>query len=177
MTVTIHIDVPRDVLPSAEELADAGRQGMEVLVKEHLLARNESRPKRGLMPKSNYYADAAKAVTSTVSGKRAEVVIDQTGISLHYYGGIVLPTKGRALAIPKHPAVHDQKPSEMDPARRLLQCVWPKGKNIGVLKNKATDEIYYLLIKKASIPADKTVIPTEEALHEAAKKAINSIIK
>ena len=65
----------------------------------------------------------------------------------------------------------------MDPARRLLQCVWPKGKNIGVLKNKATDEIYYLLIKKASIPADKTVIPTEEALHEAAKKAINSIIK
>ena len=29
----------------------------------------------------------------------------------------------KALAIPKNPAVHDQKPSEMDPSRQILKLV------------------------------------------------------
>lgn len=176
MTLKIHISPAVDVLPPAEELADAGRSGVEVLVKNHLIARNGSRPQRGAMPKTNFYDDAARSVTSRVNGNKAEVTINQVGVALHYYGGIVLPTNGRkALAIPKHPAVHDEKPSGMDPSRQILKLIWPKGKSAGTLRHKDSGEIYYLLVSKANIPADRSVLPTEAAMHEAAVNAMESI--
>jgi hypothetical protein len=177
MTLKIHISPAVDVLPPAEELADAGRYGIEVLVKNHLIARNGSRPQRGAMPKSNFYANAARSVTSSVNGNKAEVTINQLGVALHYYGGIVLPTNGRkALAIPKHPAVHDQKPSEMDPSRQILKLIWPKGSSAGTLRHKDSGEVYFLLVSKANIPADRSVLPTEAAMQDAATKAMESII-
>lgn len=177
MTLKIHISPAVDVLPPAEELADAGRFGIEVLVKNHLLARNDSRSSRGTMPKSSYYAHAAESVSSSVKGNKAEVTINQRGVALHYYGGIVLPTNGRkALAIPKHPAVHDEKPSTFDPSRQILKLIWPKGSSSGTLRHKNSGEVYFLLISKANIPADRSVLPTEAAMHEAATKNMESII-
>ena len=177
MTHKIYISPAVDVLPPDEELADMARSGIEELVKNHLLARNDSRPSRGTMPNSSYYAHAAETVSSSVNGNMAEVTINQRGVALHYYGGIVLPTNGRkALAIPKHPAVHDQKPSEMDPSRQILKLIWPKGKSAGTLRHKDSGEIYYLLVSKAKIPADPSVLPTDSAMYEAATKAMESIL-
>ena len=168
---------PIDALPADEELADKARSGIEELFKNHLLTRNNSRPTRGAMPKSNFYADAAESVTSSIDGNIAEITIGQKGVALHYYGGIILPTNGRkALAIPKHPAVHDEKPSAFDPSRQILALVWGKGKSAGVLKHKETNEVYFLLIPRATIPADETVLPTESATYEAATQAMESIL-
>ncbi len=168
---------PIDALPADEELADMARSGIEELFKNHLLARNDSRPSRGTMPKSSFYAHAAESVTSSIDGNVAEITIGQKGVALHYYGGVILPTNGRkALAIPKHPAVHDEKPSTFDPSRQILALVWQKGKSAGVLKHKETNEVYFLLIPRATIPADETVLPTESATYEAAAKAMESIL-
>lgn len=82
----------------------------------------------------------------------------------------------KALAIPKHPAVHDQKPSEMDPSRQILKLIWPKGKSAGTLRHKDSGEVYFLLVSKANIPADRSVLPTEAAMQDAATKAMESII-
>ena len=78
----------------------------------------------------------------------------------------------KALAIPKHPAVHDQKPSEMDPSHQILKLICPKGSSAGTLRHKDSGEIYYLLVSKANIPADRSVLPTEAAMHEAATKVM-----
>lgn len=176
MKLKLNIVTPVDVLPPADELADAARYGIEVLIKNHLRSRNDSRPPRGLMPKTNYYADAAESVTSAAKNNQVEVTISQEGIALHYYGGTILPVKGKALAIPKHPAIYDQKPSEFDPSRMILNCVWPKGKTAGTLRHKKTGEIYYLLLPKANIPADETVLPPKDEMLSAANKAMESII-
>jgi hypothetical protein len=177
LKLTISVPPKADFIEHPEILLDAWRGGLEVLIKRHLLERNRSRPSRAPMPKSSYYADAASAVTSAIVGSAAEVTIDHAGIALHYYGGIVLPTNGRkALAIPKNPAVHDAKPSEIDPSRKLLALIWPKGKTAGVLRHKDTNEIYYLLVKKATIHADENVLPSKGALLEAANNAMESIL-
>lgn len=78
----------------------------------------------------------------------------------------------KALAIPKHPAVHNQKPSEMDPSRQILKLIWPKGKSAGTLRHKDSGEVYFLLVSKANIPADRSVLPTEAAMQDAATKAM-----
>lgn len=176
MNLKFTIPTVDDLLPRAEELADAWRFGIEVLIKKHLIARDESRPPNGLMPKSGFYANAAGAVRSSSSGNKAVVEIDQKGVALHFYGGIILPTNGhKALSIPKHPAVHDKKPSEFDPSRQILSLVWPKGNSAGTLRHKESGAVYYLLIPKATIPADPSVLPSEAEMLDAADKAMESI--
>ena len=176
MKLKLNLISAADTLPPVEELADAARYGVEVLIKNHLRSRNNSRPPRGLMPKTNYYADAAESVTSATKNNQVEVTISQEGIALHYYGGRILPFKGKALAIPKHPTVYDQKPSEFDPSRMILNCVWPKGRTAGTLRHKESGEILYLLIPRANIPADRTVLPNETDITAAANNAMESII-
>lgn len=176
MNLKFTIPTVDDILPRAEELADAWRFGIEVLIKKHLIARDESRPPNGLMPKSGFYTNAAGAVRSSSSGNKAVVEIDQKGVALHFYGGIVLPTNGhKALSIPKHPAVHNKKPSEFDPSRQILSLVWPKGNSAGTLRHKESGAVYYLLIPKATIPADPSVLPSEAEMLDAADKAMESI--
>ena len=83
MKLKLNVISAADTLPPVEELADAARYGVEVLIKNHLRSRNNSRPSRGLMPKTNYYADAAESVTSATKNNQVEVTISQEGISLH----------------------------------------------------------------------------------------------
>ena len=51
MNLKFTIPTVNDILPRAEELADAWRFGIELLIKKHLIARDESSPPNGLMQK------------------------------------------------------------------------------------------------------------------------------
>lgn len=168
MKLKLNVISAADTLPPVEELADAARYGVEVLIKNHLRSRNNSRPPRGLMPKTNYYADAAESVTSATKNNQVEVTISQEGIALHYYGGTVLPKK-KALAIPLSPIVAGIWPSE---APGNLDLFWPKNSSHGFLKDSNSSEILYLLVPKATIRADKNVLPTDEEFYSAAQEAI-----
>jgi hypothetical protein len=178
LTVTIPPAQLRDFIPSAETLAEAMGQGIETLLRAHLHARDRARPPRGNMPKSSFYANAADTIDTRIEGASATVEIGQTGVSLHYYGGVIYPTGGRkALAIPKHPAVHDEKPSTFDPGRTRLTLVWNKMKKVGVLKSKDAGEVFFLLIPRASIPADETVLPNDNDIAQAAIAEAERLIK
>jgi hypothetical protein len=54
--------------------------------------------------------------------------------------------------------------------------LWPKGKKAGVLKEKSTGVTMYLLVSKATIRADATVLPAEEELTAAAAAAMEAIL-
>lgn len=150
-----------------EFLAQAAARGILDLTREHLRARN-ARSSSGVMPKSNYYADAAESVTVGTDKNSATVTIDKEGVALHYYGGTVKPKK-KALAIPKSPIVAGVWPSEMGGD---LDLVWPKGKKSGTLRDKVSGEILYLLVPKVTIRADRSVLPSDEAYYAAASEAI-----
>ena len=109
------------------------------------------------------YRDAVEGAKAVV-----EVGAEADGAALHYYGGIVYPKQGKkALAIPVNPAVWDRKPSEFDPDRSRLSLAWPKGATAGTLRDKKTDEVYYLLVAKATMKADPTVLPDDNTIASA----------
>ena len=164
-------------LPSDRTLAEAGAAGMMDLIYRHLIQRNATSRRRAGMPKSDYWADAADSMQVNMEGSKGVVTIDKEGAALHYYGGVVYPSAGKkALAIPVHPEVWDQRPAGFDPGREKLSLVWPKGEKTGTLREKKTGEPYYILVAHATIPADRSVLPTEDALMDAARSAMEGVL-
>ena len=176
MHLDLKITVPADILASDHELAQAAGRGVSNAVKRHMVER-DSRGRSDGLPRTGYYGDAAGGVTTEVSGNRAVVTIHKEGVALHYYGGVVYPTEGhKALAIPKSIKGAGKRPSEIDPDRTKFALVWPKGKTTGTLRDKETDEVVYLLVSKATIPEDKTILPTESEMESAGTAAIEAIL-
>ena len=174
------IEIPpaqlRDILPSERELAEAAGRGVSNIVKRHLVDRDLRGRSDGL-PRTGYYGDAAGGVTTEVTGRIAVVTVHKEGVALHYYGGVVYPTEGhKALAIPKTVEAAGRRPAELDPERQKLTLVWPKGKTAGTLRDKETDEVVYLLVPRATIPGDETVLPTEDEMVEAGISAMEAVI-
>ena len=149
---------------------------------DHLRARNgATAPNRNGLPKSNYYAKAAQgdSVRSMVAGNVAVVEIGHPGISLHYEGGTVRPRPGkRALAIPVDASVATIWPSEAagigtgGADDEPYALVWPKGSDHGWIKDTETNELLWLLVPHARIPADPTVLPSDAEILQAAGDAI-----
>ncbi len=157
---------PERLIPDAHVAAEAAVRGVEALIIEHLRKKNDgAKPNRWGMPKTNYYADAAKNVESSVDGATVRVEIDHPGLAMHYEGGTVYPKK-KALALPIDPAVAGIWPSEYSRDHQLFKTPG------GALGDADTGKILYILLPKATIPADKTVLPTDNATLEAAEDAV-----
>jgi len=167
MTYKLRVLNPDVIAPDARLCAEAASRGIEVLVIDHLRKKNEttSQNRYGLT-KSNYYAEASNNVESTVDGHVARVEVDHPGIALHYEGGTVLPKK-KALAVPIDPKVAGIWPSEFTGAGGHLFKT-PGG----ALGDAETGEILYILLPKATIPKDETVLPTDDQIFEAVGDAI-----
>ena len=176
LTITIPPAQLRDVMPSEQELAQAAGRAVSSIVKNRLSERDHRGRSDGL-PRTGYYGEASNSVTTEISGKTALITIHKEGVALHYYGGVVYPTDGhKALAIPKVAAVAGKRPAEADPDRSKFAIVWPKGKTAGTLRDKETNEVVYLLVPKATIPEDKTILPTEDEMVDAGKSAMEAIL-
>lgn len=173
---------PEVIIPDAHLCAEVAARGIENLIIEHLRSKNDStKPNRYGLPKSNYYAQASREVSSMTNGKTAIVSIDHPGISMHYEGGTIYPKK-KALAIPLDERVADIWPSEasgigtggMDDSPYAL--IWPKNANHGFIKDTENNDLLWLLIPKANISKDETVLPTADEILKAAEEAIGEAL-
>ena len=177
MHLTFKVSSTADMLPPDRELAQAAGRGVSNAVKSHLMERDRRSVPAPGMPRSGYYNEAAGGVTTDVSGHSATITIHKEGVALHYYGGVVYPTSGhKALAIPKSIQGAGKRPAEADPNRTKFALVWPKGETTGTLRDKETDEVVYLLVPKATIPEDKTILPTEDEMKSAGMAAMEAIL-
>ena len=157
---------PERLIPDAHVAAEAAVHGVEALIIEHLRKKNDgTKPNRYGLPKTNYYADAAKNVEASVDGATVRVEIDHHGISMHYEGGTVYPKK-KALALPIDPAVAGIWPSEYSQDHKLFKTPG------GALGDADTGKILYILLPKATIKADKSVLPTDEETLNTAEEAV-----
>ena len=157
---------PERLIHDAHNAAEAAVRGVEALIIEHLRTKNDgTKTNRYGLPKTNYYADAAKNVEASVYGAIVRVEIDHPGISLHYEGGTVYPKK-KALAVPVDPAVAGIWPSEYSRDHQLFKTPG------GALGDAETGKILYILLPKATIPEDKTVLPDDAAIFNAVENAL-----
>lgn len=184
LKLTISPKAVDGVVPESKILSEAAAYGMEVCVRDHLRDKNRrTTPNPHGLPKSNYYAEVADTVRSSHHDAKATVEIGPdddsgpgNGIALHYHGGTVYPKK-KALAIPVSPLVAGIWPSEHAGVNGGTELVWPKGSNTGFIKDVATDAILWLLVPKATIPADPTVIPDDASIISAAESAVMSLLE
>ena len=168
-----------DLLPPDNVLAEAGARGVSNRIVRHLRARPANR--RGF-PSSGYWADAADSVSVLPSsGGVAAVEIAKEGVALHHEGGTVLPKDGgKALAIPLAAEVYGKTPREWSGFRRgdeagdddVLQLFWPKNSAHGFLKHRDTGDLLYLLVPSVTIRADRSVLPEDGELLDAAQEGI-----
>lgn len=157
---------PESLIPDAHVAAEAAVRGVEALIIEHLRKRNDgTQPNRYGLPKTNYYAEASNSVAAGVTGNKVNVEIDYPGISLHYEGGTVYPKK-KALAVPVDPAVAGIWPSEYSRDHQLFKTPG------GALGDADTGKILYILLPKATIPADPSVLPTDTEIFGAVEEAL-----
>ena len=157
---------PERLIPDAHTAAEAAVRGVEALIIEDLRRKNAgTQPNLDGLPKTNYYAEASKNVAAGVSGNKVNVEIDHPGISLHYEGGTVYPKK-KALAVPVDPAVAGIWPSEYSRDHQLFKTPG------GALGDAETGKILYILLPKATIPEDKTVLPDDAAIFNAVENAL-----
>ena len=157
---------PERLIPDAHVAAEAAVRGVEALIIEHLRNKNDgTKPNRNGLPKTNYYADAAKNVEASVDGATVRVEIDHPGLALHYEGGTVYPKK-KALAIPIDASVAGIWPSEYSRDHQLFKTPG------GALGDAETGKILYILLPKATIPADPSVLPTDEETLKTAEEAV-----
>ena len=157
---------PERLIPDAHTAAEAAVRSVEVLIIDHLREKNNStQPNRYGLPKTNYYAEAAKSVAASVDGATVRVEVDYPGLAMHYEGGTIRPKK-KALAIPVDPAVADIWPSEYSRDHELVTMPG------GSLRDAKTGDILYILLPKVTIPADKTVLPTDEKILSEAEAAV-----
>lgn len=175
---------PGDIMPSARELAQAAGEGIRDCIRQHLTDRSlHTEPNRHGLPHSNYWHKAANTVKVEPQGGSKTIVSigpenddpnePGQGVALHYYGGVVYPTGGRkALAIPISTEVAGKNPREVNKLTDGIALVWPKNSAHGFLKDENTNELLWLLVPKATIKADKTVLPTDDELVEAAIEGI-----
>ena len=157
---------PERLIPDAHVAAEASVRGVEVLIIDHLRKKNDgTQPNRYGLPKTNYYADASNNVAAGVTGNKVNVEIDHPGISMHYEGGTVYPKK-KALAVPVDPAVAGIWPSEYSHDHQLFKTPG------GALGDADTGKILYILLPKATIPADQSVLPTDAEIFGAVEEAL-----
>lgn len=157
---------PERLIPDAHTAAEAAVRGVEVLIIEHLRNKNDStKTNRWGMPKTKYYADAAKNVEASVDGATIRVEIDHPGLAMHYEGGTVYPKK-KSLAMPIDPAVAGIWPSEYSRDHKLFKTPG------GALGDADTGKILYILLPKATIPADQSVLPTDAEIFGAVEEAL-----
>lgn len=164
--------VKSDVLPPVRTLTEAARAGLRNVIVAHLDDKNGRAKHRPGMPQSGYYSDAAESVQSELINDNAAVVsIQKEGLAMHFYGGVIYPKPPhKYLAIPMNPAVWDQMPSEYDPTKETLHVAG------GKLRDNETDEIYYQLIRKATIKADPDVLPTDDKMYNAMFAAMEAVL-
>ena len=171
--------LPRDILSERMSAENAALRVTDLVIK-HLRKKNASTQANPFgLPKSNYYAEAADTAQHEVHGNKFVVSVgtDSTdkdapgrGISLHYHGGTVYPKK-KALAMPIDPAVAGIWPSEYSRDHQLFKTP------AGALGDAETGKILYILLPKATIPADPTVLPTDGEIADAATLGIGEVIE
>ncbi len=129
-----------------------------------------------------------------LSGTRASADDDKATISmpgemrLRYYGGTVTPKKGKFLSIPAREEAYGKSPREFDDLRfvptsrggmlvkRYRGMKKVKGEK-RIAGNRSAGNVFYWLVRSATIRGDPNVLPSGEVIRDAAIGGVQSYLE
>lgn len=172
----------RGVMDASRAVHDAAANAVAVQVRGWFITRNAAKSKH---TGSQYWAQAAEAVSAEADADSGRVVVRHPGTAWHRYGGTISAKPGKALAIPLRDEVYGVWPSEFFKSRKDA-FVWrsPKGKAFlvaakggGAKRGERTLRILYLLLKSVSKGADTTVLPPSGDMQQTAAGAVAALVR
>lgn len=177
----------------AREMVLAAGYEVQSLTGRHLrsiaLSRHATAQRLGAKP-TNHWAPAAEKVEgsdalSTVSGgvtnALAVLRVRHPGISRAFKDITVRPTKAKALTIPIHALAYGKRAGELRAQYNTFILGGKEnstGRSVIAMQN-GKDEVIplYVLVRSAKIPQDRTLLPTEEELSEAATLGVRNYLR
>lgn len=120
-------------------------------------------------PSSSHW-DPSK-VTCSGNGTKGEVNIDIPGAGRAYHDIDIYPVNAEWLTIPVHPDAKGKS------AREFSNLFKPKDHNILAANENGSLVVYYALSKHVHQSQDRSLLPTEKEMLEAAREAAASTIR
>jgi hypothetical protein len=140
-------------------------------LKKHFRDRNQEPNAEG-WKKSGFWAQVRDSVQ--VVGDDVIQINDQR-FNLKYYGGVVTPKRGKALAIPLHEEFKGVLPSTFPKDKFFFLPTRSGGDNVGILAEALGDNrirAAYLLRSKTTHQADDKALPPMNELQAEALRAV-----
>lgn len=169
----------------------AGR-AVQNRVREHLYDRNRTHRNQLGGKRTNFAAAAARSTTFRVVEDGAVVSINHVGFRQRLEGGTILPTRTRYLAIPVRAEAYGTTPRErkdlefeivpgigpvLVKKRAVRQRKVKAGRSSIVTATWDGGEIMYRLVRRVTQRADRTWLPTELEMGDAARKSLGGYLQ
>jgi hypothetical protein len=148
-----------------------GRSARNTL-RSHFFELNSSRPNQMGGPRTNFYTQVGRSVqTPVVQGGGVSISINQVGLRQRFYGGTILPQKGKYLTIPADVSAYGKRAREFSD----LHAIFFRS-GAGALITKAGQTMFWLARKAVQKP-DPSVLPTADALLAPAVQDLRSYLE
>lgn len=171
-------DLTGAIAGNSKANAEAGRAAAN-LIREHFRQRNLSIKRPEGRKSSNYWGNAAEAISSDADSQAAYVHIRHPGIALHYYGGTVYPRNADNLCIPLRNELYGVWPSEAFQSGEDKTFKWTNkktGKAFIATSEDGKLTLHYLLLKSTEHTPDRSVLPAEQDLLDAAARSLHALL-
>ncbi len=174
-----HINIEDHVTPALKTLLKgvsnkrslhkAMGMGVETLVRTHLRTTKATKRNRLGATSTGFWQKVLASVTVSANESEAVVSIPYRGAALHYYGGTISPVNGaRNIAIPARTEAHGKTPRKFK-GEQLRFIMFRSGSK--ALAGRRSGLVYYWLKDQVTIPEDKSVLPTDSDMSDAALQA------
>ncbi len=169
---------------NSKDLIEVVAESAAEATREHLRDLHDKRHRN--VTGRSFYLRAADAVVADSSGDDARVTIDHTGLALRYYGGTVRPSGRtslitgkpiRRIAVPKEGSEAEGKTPYDFRGRVSLIITKRKKAYLGKEEPDGSFTPLFWLVKETNHKPDKTVLPTDDTLADAAEAAIKEQIQ
>lgn len=181
-----------------EQLALAGARGAANEVRSHLANLESTRPNKQGWTRQHWWARVRRSVQAPrLAAGGAIVSITEPGIGLRYFGGTTRPVSRKYMTIPAIEEAYGRRAREFSnlrfgfaenrfgnlaPAlieRDHTELNFGRRRKDGSRKISGTSRggrTFYWLVRRAVHPADHSVLPTDEALANAANTTMTGVV-
>ena len=189
MNITAKIDTPRlDALRSAlgphgrKALNSGAAESLWAACRSHLrsyaLSHHGSAMRLGARPTGHLEQAAASSVWSAddASGR---VEISAPGIGRVFRALEIVPKRARALTIPVHALAYGRRVAEVSRSHEVFRPKRKGGKPANYLAAVIDGRLtpLYVLVRRASVPQERSMLPADDALGKAAASGMLGVIR
>lgn len=185
MSLLIQIALGADVAPILRQLSDALEDGTELhryvageaerMTRDHILeaslTRHKTAERLGAQP-TGYLERAAEGVSSRAETDAAVIVLGgDNQIFKRAFGPVeVRPRTRKFLTIPAKAAAYGKRAREFDLELIVFKAEDSDAARLALGKRNGDEvDVYYWLVRKATLPEDRGLLPTDDQFAAAAE--------